>query len=302
MKQFIKLMGLVALGLSATLSAQAKSVDVFACEPEWAALSQEIGGERVKVYTATTAFEDPHHVRARPSHLAAMRRADLVFCSGAGLEDAWLPLLIKKGASKIQPGSIGNLMASDWVTKIEVPRVVDRSLGDIHAAGNPHVHLDPRNLLPISRQLTKRLSKIDPGGALIYAERQKRFERDWSAQIIKWQSQAAKLENKGVVAHHRSFSYLFNWLGVNTAATLEPKPGVSPSGSDLAKAAAELKDRRVVAVVRTPYEPKKPAAWAAKSSGKSALVLPYTVGGDPKATDLKSLFDLTITRLLEANR
>src|SRR5436190_5007831 len=132
-----------AFGLSLLPWPVLAALNVFACEPEWAALAQEIGGDKVSAYSATTALQDPHRIEARPSLIARARNADLLICSGSELEVGWVPLLlVQSGNSRIQPGSPGFLEVSQFVVKLEVPRVVDRALGDIHPAGNPHVHLD----------------------------------------------------------------------------------------------------------------------------------------------------------------
>ena len=128
-------------------------VNIFACEPEWGALAKEIGGDKVKIKTATHAKQDPHYIRARPSLIAAIRKADLVFCTGAGLEVGWLPLLLQKAGSHVQPGQSGYLMAAEQVKRLEVPEYIDRLMGDIHPEGNPHVHLNPYNITSIAEAL-----------------------------------------------------------------------------------------------------------------------------------------------------
>ncbi len=93
-------------------------INVFACEPEWAALAKELGGDKLTVYSATTSMQDPHHIQARPSLIAKARRADLIVCSGAELETGWLPLLLRKsGNAKIQYNQPGNFAAADFVEK-----------------------------------------------------------------------------------------------------------------------------------------------------------------------------------------
>src|SRR3954469_2670746 len=127
------------------------NLNVFACEPEWAALAREIGGDKVSVYSATTARQDPHHIEARPSLIARIRSADLVVCSGSQLEIGWLPLLLSQsGNGRIQAGTPGYLEAAPLVPRLEVPKSLDRSLGDVHPGGNPHVHLDPRNIARVA--------------------------------------------------------------------------------------------------------------------------------------------------------
>src|SRR5205085_3913287 len=145
MKIFLKVLS--ALAGSALALPALGAINVFTCEPEWAALAQELGGDKVAAFSATTAQQDPHRVEARPSLISRMRSADLVICSGSELEIGWLPLLFTQGGNnRVQPGSTGYIEASQYVLKLEVPRVIDRSLGDIHPGGNPHVHLDPRNI------------------------------------------------------------------------------------------------------------------------------------------------------------
>jgi zinc/manganese transport system substrate-binding protein len=147
------LLSLLVFLYSGALPARA-ALNVFACEPEWAALAKEIGGQRVAVASATTAQQDPHHVEARPSLIAHMRRADLLVCTGAELETGWLPVLLaRSGNAKVQPGKPGYFEAAAFVELLDVPTTVDRSHGDIHAAGNPHVHTDPRRLAIIAERL-----------------------------------------------------------------------------------------------------------------------------------------------------
>src|SRR3954465_4723536 len=136
MKTILKIWLALALGILAWPASAA--LNVFACEPEWASLAQELGGDKVSVFSATTARQDPHRIEARPSLIARIRSADLVICSGSELEVGWLPLLFtQSGNARIQPGTPGFIEASQFVARLEVPRVVDRSQGDIHPGGNP---------------------------------------------------------------------------------------------------------------------------------------------------------------------
>src|SRR5262245_33198061 len=110
-----------ALLLAFSMRAQA-AVEVFTCEPVWAALAREIGGERVEVESATTPQQDPHYIQARPSLIAKVRQADLLVCSGADLEVGWLPVLLRQGANaRIQPGQPGNLEVAKLVPMLDVP-------------------------------------------------------------------------------------------------------------------------------------------------------------------------------------
>src|SRR5438874_67856 len=150
---------LLLASLAAALAWPAAALNVFTCEPEWASLAQELGGDKVAVFSATTAQQDPHRVEARPSLIARFRNADVLICSGSELEVGWLPLLFtQSGNARIQPGAPGYIEASQYVVRLEVPKVIDRALGDIHPQGNPHVHLDPRNIAKIAEVLTARFA------------------------------------------------------------------------------------------------------------------------------------------------
>lgn len=289
----------LALLLSATSCAQA-AVQVFACEPEWAALAGELGGDKVETNSATNALQDPHFIQARPSLIAGIRHADLLICSGSGLEVGWLPLLLRKGNNpKVQPGQPGYLMASQYVRRLEIPTVLDRAQGDMHAQGNPHIQTDPRNIGLVARELAQRLQQIDPANGEYYSQGLAAFESKWSDAIAQWQDQAASMRGKKVVVHHKSWAYLINWLGLVEVATLESKPGIPPSAAHLNELLTQLKANPAALIIRTPYQDPQPSEWLTKQTGIPNAALPFTVGGSDDATDLYSLFDVTISILLD---
>lgn len=195
---------LALLSLLAAASPAAAGLNVFACEPEWAALAGELGGEHVSVYSATSAQQDPHHIQARPSLIARVRRADLVVCSGAELEVGWLPMLLRQARNPaVLPGRPGHFEASSFVKRLEVPAELDRSEGDVHAAGNPHVHLDPHRLATIAAALATRMADLDPGNAPDYRRQHADFAARWQAAIARWEEQAAPLRGVRSVVHHK---------------------------------------------------------------------------------------------------
>ena len=277
------------------------ALNIFACEPEWAALAKEIGGDDVRIYAATTALQDPHRIEARPSLIAQMRRANLVVCTGAELEAGWLPVLLQNANNAaVQPGRPGYFEAARFVPLLEKPARLDRADGDVHAAGNPHLHTDPRNILRVAETLAARLAEVDPGNAAAHRARGQAFAVRWQAAIARWEARAASLRNLPVAVQHRSFSYLMAWLGMTEVAVLEPRPGVEPSVGHLARVAARLQTTPAKMVLRAAYQSPRPADWLAKRAGIPALELPYSVGGNDRAQDLFGLFDDTLDQLLEA--
>jgi zinc/manganese transport system substrate-binding protein len=276
------------------------ALNVFACEPEWASLAQELGGDKLSVTSATTAMQDPHRIEARPSLIARIRSADLVICSGSELEVGWLPLLFtQSGNNRVQPGSPGFIEASQLVARLEVPKVVDRSLGDIHPAGNPHVHLDPRNIARIAGTVTERLSEIDRANAAYYKGRADDFGKRWQDAMQRWQQQASRLKGVPLVVYHRDLSYFIHWAGMREVGSLEPKPGIPPTPSHLAELVEGMKRDPAKVIVYSSYNSPKAAEFLSARSGIPNVMLPFTVGGTAAAKDLFGLFDDTIERLLK---
>lgn len=275
-------------------------VNIFACEPEWKSLSDEIGRNLVKSYSATTAFQDAHYIRAKPSLIAKVRRADLLICSGADLEVGWLPILLTKSGKNVQPGNIGNLMAADFVPRIEVPDVLDRSMGDVHAQGNPHIHLNPHNILLVADELKNRLQKIDPENSTSYQKNYDDFTVRWKSAIKRWELKASPLKEVKFFVHHRSFSYLVDWLKLNQVATLEEKPGIAPNPSHLQSLLQISKDNQIDFIIRAPFDSPSASNWIADKRQIKELVLPFTIGGNKESYDLFSLYENTIDLMLKS--
>jgi zinc/manganese transport system substrate-binding protein len=301
MTTFQKLLAGAATALALVAAPAHAALRVLACEPEWAALVQELGGPQADVASATTAMQDPHQVQARPSLIARVRNADLVVCTGAELEVGWLPVLLQQsGNAKVQPGQPGNFAAADFVRKLDIPARVDRSQGDVHAAGNPHIQTDPRNIDLVAAALVPRLQQVDPAHAADYAQRGAAFRQKWQQAIARWTAQAAPLRGVPVVSHHKGYVYLYDWLGIREIAVLEPKPGIEPSAAYLQTVLATLKATPARMVIYSAYQDARPDEWLSGNAGIPAVKIPFTVGGTDGAKDLFGLFDDTLARLLAA--
>ena len=292
----------VALAGAALAPTAHAEVRVFACEPEWAALAEAVGGDAVVVHSATHGRQDAHHVRARPSLIAKVRRADVLFCSGAELESGWLPVLLQRGARHVvQPGQPGHIMAAEHVAVLDRPETIDRSLGDIHPSGNPHVHLDPRNVEILAAELARRLERIDPDNTDTYRSRLASFRADWAEAMQGWHTRIANLRDMKVVVHHEAWIYFLHWAGVVRVASLEALPGIPPSASHLQEVLERSRDGGAEVILIAPFEPRDASDWLSARTGIPVVELPFTVGGHPEADDLVSLFDRTLT-LLEGVR
>ncbi|MBI2383092.1 MAG: zinc ABC transporter substrate-binding protein [Gammaproteobacteria bacterium] len=295
------------LSIALTLAAAAfaapgqAALKVFACEPEWGVLATALGGDAVEVYAATTALQDVHRIQARPSLIAKYRQADLLVCTGADLEIGWLPALAEKGNNpKLLPGAPGYFEAARHVTMLEVPASVDRALGDVHPQGNPHIQTSARNIAAVAAPLAERLAQLDPPHAADYRARHRDFAARWAEAMLRWEERAQPLRGVPVVSNHKSWAYLYDWLGLREIATLEPKPGIPPSAAHLEAVLTGLGAQPARMVVYAAYQDRRPAEWLAGRAGIPAVELPYSVGGVPGTDDLFALFDATVDRLLAA--
>lgn len=275
---------------------------ILACEPEWAALAEELGGNKVKTNSATNALQDPHYIQARPSLISKMRRADLVVCSGAELEIGWLPMLLRKGNNPgVMPGNPGYLEASRYVKRLGVSVNSDRSQGDVHPQGNPHIQTNPHNILLVARAMTDRMAHLDTDSADSYLKHLADFEQRWTAAIVGWEERAAKLRGKRVIAHHKSWIYLEDWLGLEEVATLEPISGIPPTAGHLGSLLDQFSGKHAAdLIIRAPFQSEKASIWLSERTGIPAVLLPLSVGGSDEASDLFRFFDDILDRLLSA--
>jgi len=279
------------------------TLNVLACEPEWGDLVKEIGGDKINLYVATNALQDPHHIEARPSLIARARNADLAVCTGAQLEIGWLPLLqTQSGNARIQTGQPGYFEASRYVVKLEVPQQVDRVQGDVHPAGNPYIHLNPYNIEKVATALSARMVQINAADAAYYQSRTQAFLTRWRQAITQWEQRAAPLKGMPLVVYHKNFSYLIDWLGMKAVGDLEPKPGLPPTTAHLSALLATLSATPAKAIVLSAHNDPRAAEWLAGHAKVPALTLPFTVGGNPRTQDLFSLYDDTLSLLLAVGK
>ena len=284
------------------VSPQVLAMRIFACEPEWASLGRELSGNLNEINSALNVSQDPHRLQAKPSLISSIRKTDLLICSGADLEVGWLPLLLRRsGNNQIQLGQPGNFEASSFVRRLEVPTQLDRSQGDLHPQGNPHVHLDPRNIRIIARALSERMASLEPRNSAEYHRLLEDFLARWKVATLRWKNMANPLKGTKVVTHHASFSYLINAFGLVRIGTLEAKPGIPPGSAHLSSLLGKIADQPPRYLLRTPYEDPHPSEWLSARSGLKVIELPYSVDEKGPAKDLFELFDVTLSLLLEKN-
>jgi zinc/manganese transport system substrate-binding protein len=282
-------LGLLSGLLPAAVRAELKVVTTL---PDFAALARELGGPRLQVEALVRGSQDPHFVDAKPSFVLALNRADLLVLNGLGLEDGWLPALLRQARNpEVLPGGRGYLDASRAIQARDVPAVLDRSMGDVHAGGNPHYYTSPEALFKVARLLEEKLVELDPEDRAGYAARWQIFEARFRERSAAWRTRLAPLQGVPVVVYHRSWDYLLDWAGLTSAGALEPKPGIPPSAAHVTRLLTETRDRGVRQVWQEIYHPTSLSRVFADKAGASLVVLPSMVGALPGTDDLWAKFD-----------
>ena len=277
-------------------------LNVVATLPDFGAMAEAIGGKAVKVTTIARGSEDPHFVDARPSFVRVLNQADLLIEGGAELELGWLPPLLNSARNaKIQGTGPGHLMLSQHVKLLDTPAgPVDRSMGDIHARGNPHYWLDPRNGKSLAQAITEALAALDSKNAALFRQNLAAFNAKLEAKWPEWQKKMEPLRGTKIITYHKSYEYLAAAFGLEVFGQLEPKPGIEPTPSHINQLVQTAKGAGVKLVVIEPFRPRRQAEQVAQAIGAPVVVLPDKTGSTPEAKDYISLFDSIASKLSSA--
>ena len=287
---------LIAFLLSAT-PAFAK-VKVVATLPWIGSVADEIGKEQVEITTLVKPNQDPHMVEARPSMILATRKADILMYNGLDLEIGYLPVLIESSRNpNIQPGKPGNFDGSHFVTVLEKPVSVDRSMGDVHPLGNPHYHYSPARILSVAEGMANALSTIDPSHADVYKANLAAFREKVRAKQKEWSALPTK--GRRFIAYHKLFEYLAADFGFTITAYVEPKPGIPPSAGYIERLIETIRESRPDGILTTPIYGRKEVDFLAQKTGVRGVVIPHDVGATPGAKDWFSFMDQTLSALVK---
>ncbi|MFZ2490712.1 MAG: metal ABC transporter substrate-binding protein [Thermoanaerobaculia bacterium] len=295
---------LFAFGFIAPASYGAEKINVVTTTTDLASLTREVGGDRVDVTSLAKGYQDPHFVDPKPSYLTLLRNADLFEVVGLELELGWLPPLLDQSRNpKIRPGGSGYLDASQGVEILDRPTgAVNRSMGDIHASGNPHYWLEPGNAIRIAIQISQRLSQIRPGDAPYFAARLQSFKVRMNDANKRWTAALAPYRGAKIVTYHRSWPNFVRRYGLNVVGYVEPKPGVPPSPSHTFELINLMKAQKVKVILVEPFFDLKTPSSIAERTGAKVLVMYPSVGGTPAVDDYFKLFDRNVAELVNALR
>jgi len=288
--------------LLAPALADEKPLRVCATTPDLAALAREVGGAHVAVKSFARGREDPHFVEAKPSHIRALNRADLLLLVGLDLEVGWLPVLVANARNRgVLKGRPGHVDVSTVIDVKGVPRgPVDRSMGDVHAYGNPHYLLDPNNAKRAAERIRDALVRLRPSAKKTFAERSADFARRVDERLSQWRKALAPYRGREVVTDHKAWRYFLERFGLVSAGALEPKPGVQPTTRHLLELVRSMRARKVRTILTVPYFDRRYADFVAENTGARVVVLAHQTGALPGADDYLKTIDVNVRRLAEA--
>ena len=256
------------------------ALKVVATPPEYAAIATVVGGDQVKVTALAKATEDPHFVDAKPSHIVTLNKADVLVEGGADLEVGWLPPLIEGARNaKVNAGGHGRVRASEGIRLIDVPAALDRSLGDLHAAGNPHFMMDPENVRIVAGHIADVFCRLDAAGCPSYKANRETFDQKLQAKIAEWTKALAPYKGTPIVTYHPTWKYFAARFGLVSEIYLEPKPGIPPSPPHLAEVMQKMKEQKIGLLLVEPFQSRKTAEAVAERTGATVVDVCQFPGG-----------------------
>lgn len=283
-------------------SAQAAGLKVVTSTEDLAALSREVGGDKISVESIAKGYQDPHFVEAKPSFILKLHSADLLVVVGRELEIGWLPPLLQQSRNeKIQPGSRGYLDASLNVKILDIPQgQITRAMGDVHPMGNPHYWLDPGNGRRIAQAIQAKLTELQPGDGPYFAQRFADFDKRLGEAEKGWDAAMAPFKGTKVVTYHRSWPNFVERFGLDVIGYVEPKPGIPPSPQHTIDLIGEMKKVKATVILVEPYFDLKTPQSVARETGAKVVVLAPSVGGVKEAADYIQLFSYNVNLIVGA--
>ena len=273
-------------------------IRVLATYPYIADIVKKIGKNHVRVHYLARGSWDPHTVIPRPSFIAKVRRADLLIINGGQLEIGYLPPLLRQANNaEVFPGKKGFLDLSSSIKMIDVPRSVSRAQGDVHPDGNPHYYLDPHNIPPLAKAITRKLCELDYHNASQYQKNNRIFLNKWNTKLAEWDRKLKSLRGIRVVEYHKNFDYLLRRYGIVLAGTVEPLPGIPPTSRHMEAISQIITRNSVKYILHDVYHTERASRLLAKKHGIRMIVLPHDVGATDEAEGIFSIFDTIVRRL-----
>ncbi|MCX7759296.1 MAG: zinc ABC transporter substrate-binding protein [bacterium] len=273
-------------------------LNIVATYPWIGDIVKQIGKEKINIHIIGKGTENPHYVVPKPSHIAQLRKADLLIIQGASIEVGFLQALINQSNNpKIQPGKKGFLDLSNFVQLIEKPENVSRAMGDIHPEGNPHYNLDPNNFPPLATIISQKMIELDSDNKEFYQKNMEEFLSKWEEKLKHWNQEFSKLSNTNVIQYHPTYNYFLKRYGIVQVGTIEPLPGIPPTPKHIEQLITLCQNKKISFIINSVYYEKNSCEYLAKKIGAKFVILPHDVGSLPEVKDIFNLFDKILETL-----
>lgn len=302
MKNFQSLFvaAMLLLLVASPASAQ-KKLNVVTTLPDLAYIASEIGGDQVTTFAIATGYQNPHFVDPKPSYIVKLSKADMFITIGLDLESGWVPALLNSARNdKIQKGAAGYVDASTNVPLLEIPSSTSREQGDIHVYGNPHYWMDPSNGAIIARNVYDSLVRLRPEKETLFAANLSRFNTQLTAKISEWNARMAPYKGTKVIAYHNQWPYFEKHMGLEIVDFLEPKPGIPPTPSQLAKIIGLMTSQNIGTIIISPYYRKDTAELVARKADAQVVPLAASVGAFKGIDTYFDVFDYNVDLLVKS--
>ncbi len=236
---------------------------VVASINDLASIAAAVGGDRVEVTAIARPGSDVHRVEVLPSYMVRLARADVYLKVGLSL-DAWADQIIDGSRN----ARLTVVDCSSRITPLDKPiGRIDGRAGDVHPDGNPHYWLDPRNGGLVAASLAEVFGRLDPAHAADFRARAEAFTAGCRAHHEAAAARLAALPVREILTYHSSWVYLAASTGLAVAATVEPVPGIPPTGAHLQKLVDLVKAHHPAVLLQEPYFPDDAAAFLARETG-----------------------------------
>jgi len=282
--------------VSAAAAGAAEPISIVTTTADLAAVAKAVGGERVNVESIAKGYQDPHYVEAKPSYMRVVNRARLMLSVGLQLEIGWLPLLVQGARNP----SLRQVELAQGISVLERPTgPISRAQGDIHPEGNPHYWLDPRNGLLMARKVAQELKALAPSDGAYFDKNLKQFENDLNGRRQKSEQRMKPFRGVEVVAYHKQWEYLAQWLGLSIIDYVEDKPGIPPAPQHMASLIRTMQQKKIKALLVANFTSPSIPQSVADKGGAKMVILPASVGGEKGLDSYAELFDTIIGKLIE---
>jgi zinc transport system substrate-binding protein len=195
-------------------------------------LAKSIGGDQIQVISLTTPGTEPHDLELTPVQVAELEKTSLAL-----FVDGFMPAVDEAIESQIPDRaldlgqSVTLLESAEHAHEGEVASDEAATEADDHGAFDPHIWLDPANMILMANAISERLISIDPDRADFFTANTKAINSELAALDKEFTAGLANCELKEIVTSHDAFGYLANAYGFTQhgIAGLSPESEPSPA-------------------------------------------------------------------------